>query len=238
MDQVILDLRSDANVLPKKMWERMGRSALQWSPIQLWMVNRQKILPMGRLQGITVDIEGASALADFQVIEIVNDSNPYPTLLGIDWAIDMNEVINIKKRKMIFEKNSLRIVVPLDPVEGTRYTERVHDDESDGELDYIYKITAREQDWVNLTADDRILWERESSCTLDLNEETKRWQNRLHEVTTLNFNMMVKSLRCMAIEVRNLPMYDGLTTVDEFLNKFEREVLEQQRFDALKWHYV
>jgi len=46
--------------------------------------------PMGRLQGVTVDIEGASVQADFEVIEIFNDINPYPTLLGIDWAIDMN----------------------------------------------------------------------------------------------------------------------------------------------------
>lgn len=30
-------------------------------------------------------------------------------------------------------------------------------------------------------------------------------------------------------------MYDGLTKVDEFLNEFESEVPEQQRFDALKW---
>lgn len=28
MDQVILDLGSDANVLPKKTWERMGRPTL------------------------------------------------------------------------------------------------------------------------------------------------------------------------------------------------------------------
>jgi len=28
MDQVILDLGSDVNVLPKKTWERMGRPAL------------------------------------------------------------------------------------------------------------------------------------------------------------------------------------------------------------------
>ena len=62
----------------------MGRPALQWSPIQLQMANQQKILPMGRLQGVTVDIEGASALADFEVIDIVDDSNPYPMLLGID----------------------------------------------------------------------------------------------------------------------------------------------------------
>ena len=40
MDQVILDLGSDANILPKQTWERMGRPALQWSPIQLRMANQ------------------------------------------------------------------------------------------------------------------------------------------------------------------------------------------------------
>ena len=93
----------------------MGRPTLQWSPIQLQMANQQKILPMGRLQGVTMDIEGVSAQEDFEVIEIFNDSNPYPVLLGINWATDMNGVINLKKRKMIFEKKSLRVVVPLDP---------------------------------------------------------------------------------------------------------------------------
>jgi len=97
MDQVILDLGSDANILPKQTWERMGRLVPQWSPIQLRMANQQKIIPMGRLQGVTVHIEGASALADFEVIEIVDDSNPYPAFLGIDWTTDMNGVINLKK---------------------------------------------------------------------------------------------------------------------------------------------
>jgi len=75
----------------------MGRLALQWSLIQVRMENQQKTIPMGRLQGETVDIEGASALANFEVIEIVDDNNPYPALLGIDWATDMNGVINLKK---------------------------------------------------------------------------------------------------------------------------------------------
>jgi len=79
------------------------------------------------LQGVTVDIEGMSALADFEVIEIVDDSNPYPMLLGIDWASDMNRVINPRKKKMICEKKSLRIIVPLNPAEGSHYTELVHD---------------------------------------------------------------------------------------------------------------
>jgi len=51
---------------------------------------------MGRLQGITVDIKGASKPVDFKVIEIVDDNNPYPALLGIDWATDMNGVINLR----------------------------------------------------------------------------------------------------------------------------------------------
>ena len=112
-----------------------------------------------------MDIEGASALADFEVINIVDENNPYPTLLGIDQAIDMNRVINMKNRKMIFENKSLRIVIPLDPSEGSRYTDPVHDYESDDDLVHIYKITARDQDWVNPTADGRLAWDRESSCT-------------------------------------------------------------------------
>lgn len=39
MDQVIFDLGSDANVLLKKTWERMGISMPQWSAIQLRMAN-------------------------------------------------------------------------------------------------------------------------------------------------------------------------------------------------------
>lgn len=54
------------------------------------------------------------------MIEIVDNSNPYPALLGIEWATDMNEVINLKKHKMIFERKSLHIVVPLDLTEGER----------------------------------------------------------------------------------------------------------------------
>ena len=103
MEQVILDLGSDVNVLPKQTWERMGRPVLQWSPIHLCMENQQKIIPMGCLYGVTMDIEGVSALANFDVIEIVDNSNPYPMKLGIDWAFDMDVVINLKKCRMTFK---------------------------------------------------------------------------------------------------------------------------------------
>lgn len=48
---------------------------------------------MGHLYDVMVDIEGARALADVEVIEIVDDSNPYPAQLGIDWDVDMDVVI-------------------------------------------------------------------------------------------------------------------------------------------------
>lgn len=99
---------------------------------------------MGRLQGITVNIKGASALADFILTEIFDENNPYPVLLGIYWVTHMNRVINIKRRKMIFEKKSLPILVPLDPVEGSCYIEPVCDCNKNDNLDCIYKITAWE----------------------------------------------------------------------------------------------
>lgn len=102
-------------------------------PYSVRMANQQKILPMGRLQGVTIDIEGASVQADFEVMEIFDDNNPYTMILRIDWAIDMNGVINLKKWKMTFDKKSLHVVVPLDPAGGVRYTERVREDDNDDE---------------------------------------------------------------------------------------------------------
>ena len=129
---------------------------------------------------------------------------------------------------MILEKKSLRVVVPLDLAEGARYTGPVRNDESDDDLECIYKITIQDQYWVNPTADGRISWERESSYTSDSDEEVERWQNQLHEVTTLNCNMMIRSLRRMTTEERELLTYDGLTVVDEFLRKFESAAPDYQ----------
>ena len=123
---------------------------------------------------MTVDIKGASTLVDFEVIEIMDDINPYPALLGIDWATNMNGVINLEKWKIIFENKLLRVIVPLDPAEGSRYTEPVCDYGSDDDLDYIYKIKTRDRDLVNPIVDGRIMWDCESSCTSVSNKEIER----------------------------------------------------------------
>ncbi len=84
---------------------------------------------------MTVDIEGACPIADFEVIEILDNSNPYPALIVIDWEFDMNTIINLKKHSMTFEKKGLRVIVRLDPTEGVRCTEPVCDYEEDDDIE-------------------------------------------------------------------------------------------------------
>jgi hypothetical protein len=62
----------------------MGKPKLIYSPIRLRMSNQQVVSPFGRLECVYVDINGVRMFADFEVIEIVDDSCPYPALLGID----------------------------------------------------------------------------------------------------------------------------------------------------------
>lgn len=69
---------------------------------------------MGRLQGVTVDLDSSSTRMDFEVIELMDESTPHHALLGIDWATDMNGVINLKEWTKVFETKSLHVVIPLD----------------------------------------------------------------------------------------------------------------------------
>jgi len=78
-------------------------------------------------------------------------------------------------------------------------------DESENELDQIYKIIVRDKDWVNPMADGWIAWDWESSFTSDLEEELENWKNCLHEVSTLQCNMITKSLHHVSSEARKLP---------------------------------
>jgi hypothetical protein len=54
----------------------------------LRLENQHKIVPFGRLLGINFNIDGVLNIDNFEVIEIVYDNNPYPTLLGLDWDFD------------------------------------------------------------------------------------------------------------------------------------------------------
>jgi hypothetical protein len=81
---VMLDLGSNVNFLPKKTWEALGKSRLAYSPIQLRMENQYYIFPIGRLENVEINVAGVKIVANFEFIEIMGDKDPYPVLLGID----------------------------------------------------------------------------------------------------------------------------------------------------------
>jgi hypothetical protein len=103
MGEIILYLGSEVIFFPKNTWKDMGEPTLRFSPIQLNLENQHRVVPDHRLSGILVDLDGVRTMAYFEVIEIVDNTSPYPTLLGLDCAFDKHDVINLKTRNMIFE---------------------------------------------------------------------------------------------------------------------------------------
>ena len=93
-----------------------------------------------------MDIEGFHTFADFEIINIVDDTNPYPTLLGIDWAMENQTILNFKRRTLLFEDDEMRVVAPLDPLEGHRYVEPVFNEWEGDHLDNIYNVTVIRED--------------------------------------------------------------------------------------------
>jgi hypothetical protein len=57
MGDIILDLGYEVNVLPKKTCQCMGEPTLRYSPVQLKLENQHRVLPIGRLKGVTVDLD-------------------------------------------------------------------------------------------------------------------------------------------------------------------------------------
>ena len=143
----------------------MGKPPLEWSPIHLRLANQAKVLHVGRLGQVQVDIEGLRTFVDFEVIDIVDDFTPYPVLLGIDWEMENKTIINFKRRILSFEDEEMQIVAPLDPIERPRYVELVFNEGDGDHLDTIYNITTLQEDYINPTADGNLSWKCQILCT-------------------------------------------------------------------------
>ena len=101
-----------------------------------------------------VEVKGLKTFTYFDIIEIVDESSSYPTLLGIGWESDNLVVINFKKQVMTFENHNFQIIIPLDPMEGRRYVKPVKEEVARGwdhaynnSEDYISPTTGGELDW-------------------------------------------------------------------------------------------
>ena len=94
MEYINLYLVSYVNILTRNTWESMNKLQLNWSLIQIRLANRSKVLPIGRMTQVPIEVEGLRTYTDFEVINNVDDTNPYPALLGIYWVINNQTIIN------------------------------------------------------------------------------------------------------------------------------------------------
>jgi hypothetical protein len=156
---VMLDLGSDVNILPKKTWEALGKPRLTYSPIQLRMENQYCIFPIRRLESVEINVARVKIVVEFEFIEIMGDKDPYPTLLSIDWAYENYAIINLKKDTITFEAEGIKVVQPLDPYVGPRYTEPTDNNMEEEDLDQLYIVTTgTRNDYINPTTDGSISW--------------------------------------------------------------------------------
>lgn len=129
---------------------------------------------------------------------------------------------------MIFEGNNMRVIVPLDPSEGARYTKPVREEYCIDDRDNIYRLTTKERDFIKPTAEEKLTWEHASSCASQSSEQLENWQNILHEVSIRRCARVTKSVRCIISEVCNLHSYDVLGDVNVFIDDYEEWVPEIQ----------
>jgi len=80
---------------------------------------------------------------------------------------------------MVFEKDDIRVIVPLDPLEGVCYTEPVWDEYCNADVENIYQIRVKEEDWINPTAEGKLGREQDNSCTSNSEEELENWQKQV-----------------------------------------------------------
>jgi hypothetical protein len=191
------------------------------------------IFPIGRLENMEIDVARVKTMVEFEFIEIMGDKDPYPALLGINWAYKNYALINLKKDTMTFEAEGIKVAQPLDTYVGTRYTERT-DNNMEGEyLDKLYTITAGTiNDYINPTVDGSISWRSIQSANEDLELDFDSWKQGSHET----FSRRCATLRMtiwFGTKVKEHPVYDGTSYLDNVLQNMEENVRKDQRISLL-----
>jgi hypothetical protein len=151
----------------------MGEPTLGYSTVQLKLANQHRVIRIGRLKGLTVDLDGVRTKVDFEVIKIVYGPTPHPKLIVLYWEFDNQAIINLNTRKMTFESGEYRFIAPLDPSEGETFVEPTYLDLE--EINQSYRTTAHEKDYVNPTADGVLSWRSITSCDSDTDTGLENW---------------------------------------------------------------
>ena len=100
---------------------------------------------------------------------------------------------------------------------GPRYTKPIRVEEEAKEINDLYNMTTTQDDYINLAVDGTLSWCYASSCTSDSEAGLENWKNRMHDISGRRCAHLMKSLHWIGTEVREVPIFDGLSEIRDFL---------------------
>ena len=83
------------------------------------------------------------------------------------------------------------------------------------------------------TNDGMMSWRCESSCVSDSEVGLENWKQHLHEVSGRRLARITKSLCWIRLEVSTLPIFDGLSDIQVFVQEYEAQVPCSERLQYL-----
>ena len=69
----------------------------------------------------------------------------------------------------------MRVVAPIDPLEGQLNVEPVHSEGREKYLDWMYNVISSKDDYINPTTDVNLSWCSVILCTSNLGEALENW---------------------------------------------------------------
>jgi hypothetical protein len=173
------------------------------------MANQYCSFPIGRLENVEINVAGVKTLVDFEEIEIMVDKDPYPSLLGIYWAYEIYVLIDLNKDTVKFEEYGIKLVQPLDPYVGPKYTEPMNNDMKGEDLDQLYTVTIGTREYyINPIADGLLSWISIHSVNEDSELAFDSWKQGSYEIFSRRC-ATVRENRWIGSKAREHPRYDG-----------------------------
>jgi hypothetical protein len=81
----VLDEETQVNIMTKITWEILGKPTIVSSLVRIGLFKGKMITFCGRITNLHVIIHGTSTEEEFEVIKFVENSAPFPLLLGKTW---------------------------------------------------------------------------------------------------------------------------------------------------------
>jgi hypothetical protein len=125
---------------------------------------------------------------------------------------------------MTFESREYQFIASLDPCKAEIFAEPTYLDLE--EINQLYRTTVHEENYVIPTTDGVFIWRSITSCASDSDTDLENWQHKLHEVSTRRCTRIDRAVRWVGTKIREPPIFHGVNDLEEFLTRYEDEVLE------------